>query len=152
MTCSSIARMMPVLRADAISGGGTPFLPSPRGGRDSGPRRGGAPAGEGGGEKYGPGGAGNFWRQKRKKFVSNLLTIVTGMVTISPHRTRPGCMPGCGARAVLARGFATRSRAALGISPVALRLRCEVRRWTQGQAGVGNAHSTDRPRPRKHGL
>jgi hypothetical protein len=25
-------------------------------------------------------------------------------------------------------------------------------RWTQGQAGVGNAHSTDRPRPRKPGL
>jgi hypothetical protein len=51
-----------------------------------------------------------------------------------------------------ARGFATRSRAALGINPSALGPGREVHRWTSGQAGMGNAHSTDRPRPRKHGL
>src|SRR5215468_4073958 len=51
-------------------------------------------------------------------------------------------MPGCGARAVPARGLATRSRAALGISPSALGPGREVRRWTQGQAGTGNTRLT----------
>src|SRR5262249_41240178 len=79
--------------------------------------------------------------------VTELLTFVTELDTCSFNsrpfsRTRPGCMPGCGAGAVPARGLATRSRAALGISPSALGPGREVRRWTQGQAGAGNTRLT----------